>query len=339
MKKSFAMPWAVLAMVVLLLAGCSKDDGTVALEDQPPVGVTNELEAIKYFAASDEFVQNVEETFADKDMEPMDYGSFGKIAADIIPVRFGRFINSVTRTITVTVEPGDTIAIAHVEKEIDGIFKILAKYDLNDTVFVLIEKPFTDKATRNIIFKRVDRNPRIYWRNWLPVATSLVEGGTAPQPVGDEINLTMIQMFLPNGDTITVTDPNSYYLRYRWVRHLSGGPNGGPPFDGGHRDVPEVNGGDQVILQATLVSASPDTDLVALRYGFGRDHRRRMGMELISETDNGDGTFTRVFQIAYLVHFHTGFFHAGVDAITKATLFDDVAPYSVSWWGVPYRVF
>ena len=134
-------------------------------------------------------------------------------------------------------EPGDSIAIAHVEKEIDGIFKILAKYDPNDSVFVLIEKPFTDKATRNIIFRRVARDPIIYWRNWLPVATSLVEGGTDPQPVGDEINLTMIQMFLPNGDTITVTDPNSYYLRYRWVRHLSGGPNGGPPFDGGHRDV------------------------------------------------------------------------------------------------------
>jgi hypothetical protein len=146
-------------------------------------------------------------------------------------------------------------------------------------------------------------------------------------------------MFLPNGDTITVTDPNSYYLRFRWVRPFSGGPNDGPPFDRGRRDVPEVNGGDRVILQATLVSASPDADLVALRYGFGPNHRKRVRMELISEIDNGDGTFTRAFQIAYLVHFHPGFFHAGVDAVTRATLFDDVAPYSVSWWGIPYRVF
>ena len=39
------------------------------------------------------------------------------------------------------------------------------------------------------------------------------------------------------------------------------------------------------------------------------------------------------------VHFHRGFFHMGIDAITRATLMDDVAPYSVSWWGIPYRVF
>ena len=38
------------------------------------------------------------------------------------------------------------------------------------------------------------------------------------------------------------------------------------------------------------------------------------------------------------MHFHRGFFNMAVDAMTNETLFDDTAPYSVSWWGAPYRV-
>jgi hypothetical protein len=63
-----------------------------------------------------------------------------------------------------------------------------------------------------------------------------------------------------------------------------------------------------------------------------------MRMACVSQADNGNGTFTRQFEIHWPVHFHLGFFNAGVDALTKETLFDDQAPYSVSWWGIPYRV-
>jgi hypothetical protein len=61
-------------------------------------------------------------------------------------------------------------------------------------------------------------------------------------------------------------------------------------------------------------------------------------MKCVSVANNGDGTFDRVFEISWPVHFHTGFFTAGVDAMTRGTLFDDQAPYSVNWWGIPYRV-
>jgi hypothetical protein len=91
-------------------------------------------------------------------------------------------------------------------------------------------------------------------------------------------------------------------------------------------------------MRATLMSASPDTDVVALRYGFDGAHFRRNRMSLVNESNNGDGTYTRVYELRWQVHFHRGFFHAGVDAMVKGTLFDDQAPYSVSWWGIPYRV-
>ena len=55
-----------------------------------------------------------------------------------------------------------------------------------------------------------------------------------------------------------------------------------------------------------------------------------------------NGTYTRVYEVSRTVplfmHANRGYFHMGIDAMTKATLFDDVAPYAVSWWGIPYKV-
>lgn len=325
MKRTIAAFWGLFLMVGFLVGGCN-NQSTGPESDLAPVGVTNEQEAMKYFAMEDEFVKNAEATFTDDAVQPMDYGTFGKVDAAITPLRFGRFVTSVTHTATVTTMPGDSIAVVNIQKTIEGVFKIKALDANGDTLADVIEKPFTDHAARNVIFKRVNRDRVRYWKNWLPVATSLVSGGTvAPN---NNIEITMVQMFLPNGDTITVTDPENYYLRYRWTRL----------FDGGRKDVPELLGGQRVLLQATVVSSSPDTDLVALRYGVGLFMRRRMHMNLISEINNG-GSYTRVYEVPFFVHFHKGWFHAGIDAVTRETLFDDQAPYSVSWWGVPYRVF
>ena len=327
MKTSLVTLMSVFLLTGLFVAGCSKDEGP---DEQAPVGVTDEEQAMKYFAENDAFVANDEETFADKDVEPFDYGTFGKVDAGITPLRWGRFVSSVTATVTTTIQPGDTMAIAEVNKEITGTLKIRAIAESGDTV--TIDKPFVDHSTRNIIFKRVDRNTKKYWLNWVPVATSLVEGGTVPP--NDQINITQIVLYTSTNDTITVTNPTEYFLRYRWLNLFHGGWK---------KNVPEFLAGQALKLEVTLVSASADTDFVALRYGMGASQRKRIRLALTSETDNGDGTFTRVFEISRIapqyVHFHRGYFHLGLDAMTKATLFDDTAPYSVSWWGIPYRVF
>lgn len=322
---------AMVALAVLLagvlITGCSDQ---TAPEEQAPIGVTNEEAAMTYFATNDEFVRNDEETFQDLTAEPMEYGTFGKIDAEITPVCFARVVTGVTRTVTTTVQPGDTLAVANVKKDITGIFKIKAVTAAQETV--LIEKPFNDAAERNIIFKRVARDPRRYWLNWVPVATSLVEGGTVTP--NNNIAITELALFLPDGETVTITDPTSYYLRYRWVRMMQGADR--------MKDVPELSGGQAIRLQVTLESASPDTDIVALRYGFGGFNKRRVKMNLVSETFNGE-KYVRVFETSrtrpVYVHYYRGFFHMGVDAITHETLFDDAAPYAASWWGVPYRVF
>jgi hypothetical protein len=317
--------WVLAVASGVLVAGCSKEEGP---DEQPPVGVSNEEQSMSYFAANDEFVLNGEETFSDQALEPLDYGTFGKVAAEVTPLRFGRFVTNVSTSVTTQIQPGDTVAVANVQKEITGILRVRAIDGSGDTV--LIEKPFTDHSERTIIFARVHRNPARYWLNWVPVATSLVKGGTiAPN---NNIEITQLRVDYANGDSLVVTDPVNYLLRYRWLKL----------WHGGRRDVAELAPGQQVRLQVTLTSTSADTDFVVLRYGFAGFNRKRVRLDLVSEVESG-GTYTRVFETSRFapihIHFHRGFFHLGVDAMSRATLFDDAAPYSVSWWGVPYRVF
>jgi hypothetical protein len=104
-------------------------------------------------------------------------------------------------------------------------------------------------------------------------------------------------------------------------------------------DVPELAVNESFTVRATVVSASPDADVAVLRYGFSDISRKRMTIPLISETDNGDGTFTRVFELMADIQHEPGLFHAGVMVVSKKTLYtDDVVNYSSSWWGIPYRV-
>jgi hypothetical protein len=312
-----------------LLVGCS--DPNSPQDDTPPAGVSNETQAMEYLARGDEFVSNEDVTFSDVALQPTDYGTFGKVATDVIPITWGRFVDQVTISTTTTIEEGDTTAVVQVVKDISGTFRVLAKYSETDTSTVLIEKPFNDQSVRNVIFRRTGRETRRFWLNWAPIASSLVEGATVAPPADQAVAITKLEFIRPDGDTITVTDPLSFFLRFPWRFRMM--------HQHAPHEVPQMNMGETFALRATVVSASPDTDLVVLRYGFSLVSRKRMSMPLVEQTENGDGTYTRVYQIAADVRHQPGFFHAGVVALSRKTLFDDdPASYSVSWWGVPYRV-
>ena len=325
MNRHFALFVGIMALAGSVLAGCSNDSTGPADDGQAPAGVSDEMTAIQYFAREDDFVKNEEETFGDVTLEPGEYATFGKIDAAITPLRWGRIITGVNRSVTVNLLPGDSIAIARVTKTITGDFKIRALNGTGDTV--VITKPFTDQSTRNVMFKRVRREPVRYWLNWLPVATSLVDGGTVGQ--SSSIDLVRLAMYLPGGDSVVVTDPNRFWLRYRWT-YL---------YNAADSDVPEFTPGQRVRLQAKLTSAAADTDMVVLRFGVRGLQRARVRMRLTAEQfDPATGKYVRTYEIPFYTHAHTGFFHAGVDAMTRGTIFDDQAPYAVSWWGIPYRV-
>ena len=122
MQKSLFFLMSAVLLTGVFVSGCKKDGG---LDEGAPAGVTNEEQAMKFYAMNDEFVANEEETFADKSAETFDYGTFGKVDAAITPIRWGRVITSVTRNVTTTIEPGDELATAFVEKTIIGTLKIV----------------------------------------------------------------------------------------------------------------------------------------------------------------------------------------------------------------------
>ena len=181
MKRSLTILWMASLLISLALVGCKKDEVTgTSSEDQAPAGVgANEQSAMKYYALNDEFVNNDVATFTDNTIAPTDYDeTLHKTDVAITPLKWGRFVTSVTRTVTVATQPGDTIAIARVDRVINGVLKIRALSGTGDTS--TITKSFQDTSAKYVVFKRVARLATRYWLNWKPIATSLVSGGTGP---------------------------------------------------------------------------------------------------------------------------------------------------------------
>ena len=282
-------------------------------------------------AAADAFVANGADVYAfsDPKIAATDYSdATAKTDSAITPRRWGRFITSVTDSTTVVSVSGDTLSTVLVQRTVSGTFKIKATVNGVDSV---ISKPFTDASAKQVIFRRVSSSSTKFWKNWIPVATSLVKGATDPAPAQNAIVLTEVDL-KSSTDSLTITDPLNYWLRYGWLN----------VFRGCHAAVPELKFGDAITVTAKVLSQSADTDIVALRSGFGRGaaHYLRAKMTLLSQSGpDANGYYTRVFAKTVSPRYGVGAYHVGVDAITKATLYDDTAPYSVSWWGVPYMMY
>jgi hypothetical protein len=325
---SFALSLLLLAGI----AGCAEDNSVAPDDSMPPASVTTEKEAMEYYATANEFAANDhKDPFSVDALEPADPSPFAGLGP-IIPVSWGRFVESVTTTTTTTIEPGDSIATVKVDKDITGTFRILAKYNEADTTTFMVEKPFVDHSVRNVIFVRVGNEPSRFWLNWVPVSTSLVDGKTINPPADQDVKITELMFVTPAGENIVITDPTAFYLRFP-------GRNIPVPASKVNADVPELSSGQTFSVRATVMGVSADTDLVYLRYGNSMDAHKRLALPIISETQNEDGTFTRVYQINAEINQDPGFFHAGVVALSMKTLYDDdLASYSVNLWGVPYRV-
>jgi hypothetical protein len=184
----------------------------------------------------------------------------------------------------------------------------------------VVSKPFTETTTRNVRFWRIARTDRPR-DNWRFREISGVAGGTTNSQI------TFNQLVAIIGpDTLTITDPTDFYLRF-------------PAFTG--RRMPSIGGAAGIKVQLTLTSAESDTDLVFLHRPFQwlnpsvlRPARVRMTM--VSQA--GSGPYTRVYELTWTGHV-PGRHHFFVSGITRNSLFDDAAPWSTRMWGIPYLVF
>jgi hypothetical protein len=329
MKKLVALFLCVPALV--LLAGCAKDDGVGPVQDpndQLYGGARTDMQYFDLYAQNDEYSTTDDATMNDGDQpQSVDDFELGKVTTGIRPLRWARFIRNFARNVVLDSVTTDSLAYVTVTKTWEGSILIAAAYNDTSTVpDTVIRKPFTSQATKRFIFRRIG-NTAIVWRNWRRVAVSLVDGGTTSSTAISISRLALLFNRAGVPDSIVVTDPNSTFLRFPRAFGIPA------------RELPDLVGGQEAIMRVTVVSADPDTDIVVLRYGFSSDgmHRRRIRLHFVSESFDGS-VYTRVYQRRYLMHFQRGVFCAAVDAVTHGTLFDDAAPVSTAFWGIPYVV-
>jgi hypothetical protein len=246
----------------------------------------------------------------------------GKTTTTIYPLKVGQKMRLVSRNFTYTTS-GDT-AYGTYSTTFEGVLFIAASYDsANYKPDTLIQKPFTTIITRKIIFVTTGDtvHPSLKWRI---AAISLPEGGT----MNSNISITKVTVFLPGGDTLVVTDPNSYFLsrgwgwRWRWWKQ-----------------IPIINRNSPVKVQVELNSAYADTDFVTLTHGCDPHglHREKDRFYLVSSTQTGNG-YDKVYEQTFITHQWPGYFHAVINVFPKQVVTDDSTPVESNTWGIPYIV-
>lgn len=317
MMKNFVTLVVVLLGAVMLVS-CSKDEGT------SPTVLTDEQAIRQQITTSDSLADIFasEEATID-DQEDMEWDVYGKITTPIKPFRWGRKVESVNRSVDVVII-GDSVAIASIVKTISGKFLIRASYsDTAAFADTTIYKPFSERTERRLRFVRVGRSENRE-RNWKPVAITLVQGDAQPDS-NNKFTILSMEIVTPLR-TDTITNPLDTWLRF-----------------GGLRDrVPIFVERDSVKVRVTILSSDTAREISVLRFGAMRsDPRPRRGrMELVSETEVSAGTYVRVYEKTFYPRLPmghaVGHFHAVVDVHSRGTLFDDSAPVSNRFWGLPY---
>ena len=297
----------------LWLAGCDRYNST-----EP---ATNDRDAMSSIVANDALFQADAVLLNDGDPTAVltSSNSLGKVSTAIIPLNWGRKIESFSRNINFTALT-DSTAIATVTNTLQGYVWITAKYTTKDTSFSTIKKNFSETIVQLVKFVRINRtkDPR---NNWKISEVSAIKGGTAVS----QVTINEVRFYI-GSDTVIVIDPNNTFL------NLSNGPG---------RIVPElaVNLNLPVRVQATVTSSAPDSDFVYVHrpyYNAGQ-LQSRAHMNLLSSTPNGDGTFTRLYDISWKGVW-PGRHNMLVSAVTEGSILDDTAPFSSEIWGVPFIV-
>ncbi len=302
--------YLLLLATVFLFIGCQENDNLVNTNGEP----TNDREALEKLVSEDSSLTSFDYNYNEDGF--MNY--LGKTQELIYPFRIGTRVRLVNWNLSVDVQ-GDT-AYGTVTKTFEGTLLIEASYDSNaiepDTV---IEKAFTSTFTRNVIFVKINHTPTPA-RNWVIAAISLPEGGTE----SPNIDIMKVTLFLPDGDTLTISSPNDYYLKRGW---------------GWWRRIPVIQPGETVTVRAEIYSTYEEADYVPLVYGANRwcHERGKKLLELVSSTPNGNG-YDKVYEQTFTAHQFPGFFHAVLSAIPRQVIHDDAAPVEAETWGVPYVI-
>ncbi|MEN8191705.1 MAG: hypothetical protein ABFS12_02740, partial [Bacteroidota bacterium] len=284
---------------------------------------SSDQDQIQKLIEEDDVIQSFEPNYNEE--EAMDFVTDG-LAKAIYPVRVGQKMRLVNKNINIDIQ-GDT-AYAFITKTFEGILFIAASYDEFSTidsnvVDTLIQKEFTANMTRNVILVKRNLSGEVInpLKKWRIHAISLSEGGV----LTENIQITKMTIYLPNGNEIVIDSPNDYYLTRE---------------PGLQRQLPIVRCGEEVTIKMEIRSKYEETDFVSLTWGAlrsGRHYRSKKLFKLISL--EYDGTYyNKVYANTWRANYWPGFKHAIINAMPKQVIFDDETPVETSTWGVPYLV-
>ena len=304
---------SLIGLLVAIL-GCSKD----ALS---PSGLSDEEAIRQQISQADsvaEFLSSDDAVIDDQYEQAWEFGAVGKVATPIKVFRWGRKVDQITRTVIIVVE-GDSAATATITKTITGHLVIAAAYsDTASFPETVIRKPFTERSERKVRFVRIARSTSPEF-NWRPVALTLVAGKTLPDSLIN-FTITSLDVITPD-DTFHVTNPLDTWIRLRRLRERL------------------LFVGDSVKLRLTVLSVDSAAELAIQRHGGLDRHRARM--HLVSNTPVGGG-WERVYERVFIPHLSLGLYMANysfvVDVISRESLYDDSAPFTNRFWGLPYAV-
>lgn len=292
-----------------LFWGCK--ESAVEPENLEP---TTDKEAMIRLADEDSSIASFEPNYNEEDAMSF----LGKTEASIYPFRVGHRVRLVNRNMDINVV-GDT-AYGTLTKTFEGTLIIAASYNSGATApDTIIRKPFTSVFTQKLIFVRI-ANTRFPYRNWRIAAVSLPEGGV----LSPNINIQKLTALLPNGDTLVINSPNSYFLS----RGL-----------GWWRQIPFIGQNQPTTIRLEIYSAYADTDFVTLTYGaiINGLHRAKKKFVMTSSVSSGNG-FLKIYEQTFTTHQFAGYYHAVVNAFPKQVIFDDATPVETESWGFPYFV-
>ncbi len=312
-KEKF-IPTVAFLLFLIFLVGCQ--DNTVA-----PINTANSIStdksAITEAVQSDSLLNSFESNYNEEGS--LDY--FAKTSTEIVPYKVWQRVKLVDRYVDVSVN-GDT-AYAHITNTFDGTLFILASNDTAssrpDTV---VKKPFTSVITRNVVLTR-DTDTSKNYRKWRISAVSLPMGGTQLT----DISIKKLTVFLPNGDSLVVNNPNDYYLVRNWKQWWR------------WHNVPVIQMNSEIKIRVELTSNYPENDYVSLTFGadrFGFNRSKKL-FNLVQSQENG-GVYYKVYEQSFRSKLYAGYFHAIINAIPKQVVVNDSAPVSLDTWGVPYFV-
>lgn len=318
MKRNVLLTIGIAIITVLCITGCKKSDDIVAPGNNTSLSQSDQ-QALNNIRYSDPLLSASGDEATLDDGTASSSPSLAKVDTAITPIAWGRHFTNDTSNVTYD-KTDDSTVIATITNTLTGILWIrpITGSDITKSIVV--------NTLRTVRFEKVTKNDSVSW--WVR-SISPVQGKTTSS--SSTISIQEVKFFIgaSDADSIDVVAPP--YLDYLTMGGLD--QTGGKIIH-----YMSANPNRVLTVQATVVSSSPDSDVVVVHHpDISQNIIIRERMRLISSTLNNDGTYTRVYKHSWIGDY-AGRHTIHVTAFTRSSIYDNVAPVTSEGWGIPYIV-